>query len=319
MFEIDYVLDIDYIAKVAANVAIRYFKELLRGVSVWGQILDKDNFDPEFDTINISIVLSEVPVDLYVLLSNIEFDYQHILKLRINVNIFDEIEFEEKYRKGFPLNVLPVIKGHYAHGEDFFKKLKDQKYTCTKDAIDSTLEQAFVSFGLGLNDVLRKDIDIALEEFYNSAILASIAIIQRIDNMIPATFLEIRSYFEKGQYEVAIMKLYSQVVDNIRMGRRDISTRYKFIRDTKMSPGEILKHVLMDDYLHEIIVSTYSLLRESWRIIKRKNISSLDKLMKIIFEKIKDEFIASIEITGKGMYPVLRIRLYGDIWSCELN
>lgn len=319
MFDIDYVLDINYIAKIATNVAKRYFKELLEGVSIWGQILDKENFAPNFDTVNISIVLRNVPIDTYVLLSNIEFDYQKILKIRVNVNIFDRVTFEEKYHKGYPLSVLPVARGHHAFGEDFFKKLKDQKYTCTEDAINSTLEQAFVSFGLGLNDVLRKDIDVSLEEFYNSAILASTAIIQKMSNIVPATFLEIKLLLEQEKYESILKKYYAAIVDTIRQKKQDIIGRFQFLKDTRLSPSEILRQALMDDYLHEIIASTYNLLRESWRTIKKKEIASLDKLMKTIFENTKKEIIANIEIRGTGPYPVLRIKLYGKVQSFELR
>lgn len=319
VFNIDYVLDINYIAKVAANVAKRYFRELLEGVSIWGQILDKENFAPNFDTVNISIVLSNIPIDIYVLLSNIEFDYQKILKMRVNVNILDRTTFEEKYRKGYPLSVLPVVRGHHAFGEGFFRKLKGQKYICTNDAINSTLEQAFVSFGLGLNDVLRKDVDISLEEFYNSVILASTSVIQKMDNIVPATFLEIKSLLEKEEYGSILKKYYADVVDTIRQKKQDIIDRFQFLRDIRLSPSEILRQVFMDDYLHEIIASTYNLLRESWRMIKGREIASLDKLMKTIFESIKEEIIANIEIRGTGLYPVLRINLYGKVQSFELR
>ncbi len=306
--------DIKYIGKVARNIASKYFKEALLGVSVWGEIVNRDIFDPRLDTINIMIILHQIPYDELLLQSSIEFDYQTVLKHSVNVTISTLPRLKDMYLRGYAPYVLAVHNAFYAFNPEIFEKLKEKKYSCSKDAIDFSLERAFISFGMGLNSIIKGDLVFIAEHFYSAVINAATAVIQQKKNYVPKNRNEILEKLREE--ELGLVEYLFRDSMNKIYGFLERKTPPTMSKETL--PLERIIIFSRDNEYRGILPTVYELLRQSWLLIKKTRIAALDKLVRIIQENLEDEYIAEIEISGIDPCPVIRIKKVGAIINEEL-
>ena len=309
-------LDVTYIGKVAYNVAMRYFKGILKAVSIWGQIINKEEFNEKLDPINILIVLDRAIKDILLVQSSIEFDYHTILKAKINVKITTLEELRGNYLEGVASYVLPIINAYYAYGGEILGEIKKEGYKCSERAINISLERAFIAYGMAINDLLHNYVEMMAENLYNSLFYASTAYIQKEENKVPTSWAAIKTYFEKSNehyFSVLFRNAYGSI---IRLTTKQDALESS--ADTKLKPIEVL-YMLMDDKdIYTAVVYMYELLRALWRAIKKSEIKTIDEVMKIIKQEIQDDYDATIEIWGIDPSPVLRIKKPGIFKNIEL-
>jgi len=308
-------VDTNYIGKVAYNVANRYFRELVRAISIYGPIIDRNEFDPELDSVNIMILLEYIPYDELIIVSSLEFDYQTILNLRPDVSLTTLDMFEEMYKKGYVDYVLAVHNSHYAYGGGVFRMYRQMGYKCTEEAILFSLERAITSFGTTLNSVLKGDIQGALSSIYTTIIRASDAILQKKMGTVPGGWVDAyRSMEREGMNALA-----HTLRDVICQVKKYIHDANKLDNLEGKDALEKLTIFMRDTPYRALLIDTYGFIREAWRIVKNSCMAPLDRLMEIILDAVRDRLPTEIEKRGVDPCPVVRIRKPGVVMNVELK
>ena len=308
------VADVSYVGKVAKNIAMRYFGEMLAAVSVWGPITHADEYDPEFDTVNVAIVLSEVPEDILILQSSVEYDVRRALGGRVSVSLYDLSVLRHRYRRGFLHEVLIVEDAYYSFGEKIFEELAGEGYVCSNEAVEYSLESSLISLGMGLNNVLRGDIELLIEDIYSAVMMASVSVIQK--KLKKPVWGARRVMRALRRCDILLSEIVGLCLRFLKSARRSLVTLPRSLGDHALGK---LQAYLSVDPTHSLMVYAYEAVRLSWEIVKSRRISSIDTLVKTLCGLLGETYEAGIEIRGKGEWPVVFIKTPIEIHAVELR
>ncbi len=308
--------DIEYIGKVAHNIAKRYFKESLEAVSIWGQILHPDEFNEALDTINVMVVLNRMIEDRLIVQSSLQFDLQTVLEKRTCVDIVHIDDFHDGYLEGIADYVLAVQNAFFALSSKAIDELKNMQYKCSTRAINFSLERAFVAYGMALNDAMHGQLDMLLEDAYNCLRYSSIALIQNTYNHVPCSWKEIHDHIREIKI-VGINDIFTRVYESIKLAIAKAGSLSEILPKTR-SPSETFQNILSDDDFYSCIIYTYEFMRKVWSCVRGKEIMTLDEFMSMLDHEMREEGIVGIEIWRVDPRPLVKIKKIGVIENIEL-
>ncbi|MEM4676982.1 MAG: hypothetical protein QXY55_03740 [Candidatus Korarchaeota archaeon] len=292
----------DYVRTVLRTYAKRHFDNIA-ALSLW-RMRYLDFYAPLSNKFNLAVILFDLTPDALVTLFELNADIQKLPNVNASAEVFDANNFFARYVRGFLPEVYIVRHGDFIEETDFCNELRGKDYKCDTEAIDETIDRAFISYGIALNELILGDFKSAIENIAYSLGYATIALYQHARRKVPDTLSDVIESMPENKKEL-IGTILDKIINLIN--RSDLPKHLEDLIEKDLYPCEKLQVMLQDYYSRELILWQYQLLGIVWREINDKMLS-MELFIRKLLKSTEDLPYMQIELRGTKPVPVLRIK-----------
>ena len=294
----------DYVKKVLTNYARRYFGEDIVAISIWRPNYF-DFYAPLRRRIKLAIILRGIDPDMFINLSDLNLDIQKLPDIDAQAEIFDIGEFTTRFAEGFIPETYIVEYGQFVDGIDYYSELKKSGYRCSDSAVAETVDRAFIAYGMALNEILGKNINLVLENVAYSVGYSMIALYQHIKGAVPRSIWDAADTIPAKEKDVLI-NILSRLTGLIN--KEDLAEYLENVVTGASYPDELLILLLQDDFGRDLLILPYQILGICWERIFRKKIMTIENFFYKLIRELKGLPYSRLELRGTRPIPILRIR-----------